>query len=267
MGPRIIEWCQGNTYELAAASDGLDVAVVISHDCDLRSEKETNVEIIRSRYISTPNATFQYAKNARTLHIPVQNKTGDERWIELEQKHKQSVSIDELSAFQAGQWTITGASKRELKQWLAARYARPAFPDAFEAHLRTAIKKSTVEKELGKIIATAAAGIYAVFFQIMERDQELPDEEPYTLHIRIVYRTEDFHSARAICEGARDQIKLLFAKIFGEEGDAIKICLETCEAIADSEIRLDFIRTADQWRVEHLSFDDTPGEFLEAGKI
>ena len=56
MSPRIIEWCQGNTYELAAASDGLDVAVVISHDCDLRSEKETNVEIIRSGYISSPNA-------------------------------------------------------------------------------------------------------------------------------------------------------------------------------------------------------------------
>ena len=53
MSPRIIEWCQGNTYELAAASDGLDVAVVISHDCDLRSEKETNVEIIRSA-ISRP---------------------------------------------------------------------------------------------------------------------------------------------------------------------------------------------------------------------
>ena len=201
------------------------------------------------------------------MHIPVQNKAGDERWIELEQKHKQSVSIDELNAFQAGQWTITGASKRELKQWLAARYARPAFPDAFEAHLRTAIKKSTVEKDLGKIIATAAAGIYAVFFQIMERDQELPDEEPYTLHISIVYRTEDFHSARAICEGARNQIKSLFAKVFGEEDVAAKICLETCEAIADSEIRLDFIRTADQWRVEYLSLDDTPGEFLQAGKV
>ena len=62
MSPRIIEWRQGNTYELSAASDGLDVAVVISHDCDLRSEKETNVEIIRARYISSPNATFQYAK-------------------------------------------------------------------------------------------------------------------------------------------------------------------------------------------------------------
>ena len=267
MGPRIIEWCQGKTYELAVASDGLDVAVVISHDCDLRSEKETNVEIIRARYIASPNATFQYAKNARTLHIPVQNKTGDERWLELEQKHKQSISIDELNAFQAGQWTITGASKRELKQWLAARYARPAFPDAFETHLRTAIKKSTVEKELGKIIATAAAGIYAVFFQIMERDQELTDEEPYTLHIRIVYRTEDFHNARPICEGARDKIKLLFSEIFGEEDKAVKICLESSEVIADSEIRLDFIRTADQWRVEHLSFDDTPGEFLQAGKI
>jgi hypothetical protein len=240
LAPRIIEWCQGNTYELAA-SNGLDVAVVISHDCDLRSEKETNVEIIRSRYISAPNATFQYAKNARTFHIPVQNKIGDERWIELEQKHKQSISIDELNAFQPGQWSITGASKRELKQWLAARYARPAFPDAFETHLRTAIKKSTVEKELGKIIATAATSIYAVFFQIMERDQE-----PYTLQIRVVYRTEEFHSARVICEGASNQIKSLFANIFGKEANATKICLESCEAIADSEIRLDFIRTADQ---------------------
>ena len=47
-------------YELAAASDRLDVAVVISLDFDLRSEKETNVEIIRSGYISSPNATLQY---------------------------------------------------------------------------------------------------------------------------------------------------------------------------------------------------------------
>ena len=252
---------------VSAASDGLDVAVVISHDCDLRSEKETNVEIIRARYISSPNATFQYAKNARTLHIASQNETGEVRWIELEQKHKQSVSVVELNSFQAGQWAITGVSKRELKQWLAARYARPAFPNEFEKHLRTAIKKSTVEKELGKIISTAAASIYAVFFQIMERDQELPDEEPYTLNIRVVYRTEEFHSACAMCEGASDQIKSLFANIFGEEGHATKICLESCEVIADSEIRLDFIRTADQWRVEYLSFDDVPGEFLPAGKV
>jgi hypothetical protein len=88
-----------------------------------------------------------------------------------------------------------------------------------------------------------------------------------TLHIRIVYVTEDFLLARPIYEDARDKIKSLFAKNFGEEDKAVKICLESCEAIADSEIRLDFIRTADQWRVEHLSFDDAPGEFLQAGSV
>ena len=150
MSPRIIEWRQGNTYELSAASDGLDVAVVLSHDCDLRSEKETNVEIIRARYISSPNATFQYAKNARTLHIASQNETGEVRWIELEQKHKQSVSVVELNSFQAGQWAITGVSKRELKQWLAARYESQRFQTNLKSIYGPLSRKVLLKKNLEK---------------------------------------------------------------------------------------------------------------------
>lgn len=32
-----------------------------------------------------------------------------------------------------------GDAKRALKQWLAARYGRPAFPNAFEERLRSSL--------------------------------------------------------------------------------------------------------------------------------
>lgn len=264
---RSTNWRQGNVCELPEVVDGSNIAVVISHDCDLRNDKEPNVELIRGCYIEKPIADFQYAKNARKLHISIQNEIGDERWIELEQKNKLSIPFGELvEKNEAEQWTVE-SYKGELLKWLAARYARPAFPDEFETHLRIKDKKKrSVEQRLGEIIDSFAESIYAVFFQLLERNQELFDE-PYTLNIRIVYCTERFHTDRPKCEDAATKIKLLFEEVFGIEDKAVKICLESCEAVADSEIRLDFIRKSDQWRVEHLSFRDSNEDFLEPGKI
>lgn len=296
MPRRDTRWRQGSIVAgLSAFADALGIAIgdcthaiVISHDCDLQNDGETHVEIIVGRIVESPDGNVQYAKNPRRLHLEVSRTCFDnaavapsarektkerlERgWLELEQNQKRSVpaaNFKEIVSPETRNWSINDQSKRELKQWLAARYARPEFPNAFEQHLRTAVgKKSTVEKEMLKVLARYANSIYAVFFDLTPENEELPVNQAYDLGISIVYTAETGFTARPQCELAAQELTKIFHSTFGFEGNAQGIALANCKALADSEIRLDFIRRTAQWRVEHLSFDsDEPEAILVAGQ-
>jgi hypothetical protein len=161
--------------------------------------------------------------------------------------------------------------KRALKQWLAARYGRPAFPNAFENRLRKIVsKKNTVERQIGKILEPEARHLIGLFFDLGEqRFTEAPTGEPYTLSISVVYdATEGGPQARQSAEIIAGQLRELFEQAYGKPDTATDIAIDACEAVADTSLSLADLRRVDQWRLEYISLNDHEhGDFLPVGEM
>lgn len=141
------------------------------------------------------------------------------------------------------------ASLRALKQWLAARYGRPAFPNAFESRLRKVVsKKNSVERQIGKTLEPEVKHLVGLFFDLGEqRSAEVPEGEPYALSISVVYdATEGGTQARRSAEKVAGQLREFFEQAYGKPDTATEIALDACEAAADTSITLADLRRVDQ---------------------
>ena len=278
---RDTDWRQGDllTQEAAARLRALNCAVseerrvvVITHDCDIPHDGETSVEVIVADVVNAPNPQFSYAKNPRKLHLGYEIAGGQSIVIELRHAERRIVSKAEFAKHAAkdGTASLPVDAKRALKQWLAARYGRPAFPNAFEDRLRKSVgKKNTVERQIGRILEPEAKHLVGLFFDLGEqRTAQVPAGEPYALSISVVYdATEGGAQARQSAEKVASQLRELFEQAYGKPDAATEIALDACEAIADTSITLADLRRVDQWRLEYISLsDDDHGDFLSVGE-
>lgn len=277
---RDTDWRQGDllTQEAAASLTVLSGVVgethrvvVITHDCDLPHDGETSIEVIVADVVTGANPQFSYAKNPRKLHLGYEIADGESIVIELRHTERRAVPKDEFEKHAArnGNASLPADAKRTLKQWLAARYGRPAFPNAFEDRLRKLVgKRETVERQIGKILEPEAKHLVGLFFDLGDqRSVEVQAGEPYALSISVVYAaTEGGKQARERAEKVAGQLHELFEKAYGKPDTATEIALDACEAIADTSITLADLRRVDQWRLEYISLaDDQNGDFLSLG--
>jgi hypothetical protein len=278
---RDTDWRQGDllTSESAAKLTALIGAVVetrrivvITHDCDLPNHGETSVEVIVTEVVAAANPQFSYAKNPRKLHLGYAIAGGQSIVVELRHTERHIVSKAEFAkhAIKDRIASLPVDGKRALKQWLAARYGRPAFPNAFEERLRKSVdKKNTVERQIGKILEPEAMHLVGLFFDLgNQRSVEVAEGIPYALSISVVYdATQGSTQARLSAEKVASQLIELFEQAYGKPDAAIEIALDACEAIADTFITLADLRRVDQWRLEYLSLsDDDHGNFLSVGE-
>jgi hypothetical protein len=277
---RDTEWRQGSllagedAYALglveSLASD--KCVIVISHDCDLPSQAEDFVEVIVGTVVPKPNPMLASARNPRRLHLKFLSETGEQTCVELCHADRQQVRKEELAKLQSSdtRLALPADEKRALKQWLAARYGRPAFPNAFENRLRKTIEKKTVEQRIAKILEPASRHLVGVFFELgEERFSELPDGEPYFLSISVAYdATEGGQAAREAVELVAKDLSTLFKDAYGAADAATEIALSACNAVADTLVTLADLRRVDQWRLEYISLREDPaGDFLAVGEL
>ena len=274
MPRRATDWRQGSVLAdadayalgLTGASQTNNVVVVISHDCDLANAEEPEIEVIVGTALPLADQNYRNARNPRRLHAIFSVQGAPGKCVELRHVHRHSVAREKFDALQPSRsLTLAEDEKRMLKQWLAARYGRPAFPDAFEDRLHTKYKKKDVPRHIESIVAPVSKHLLGIFFDLgPERGQELPDDVPYFLGISVVYdAVEGGLAARVSAEQAAAEITKLFHTVFGKPESATLIVLDQCVAIADDQMTLADLRRVDQWRVEHLSFREQPaGEFL-----
>jgi hypothetical protein len=278
---RNTDWRQGDLLTQGAAAkwtalhceaDETHRAIVITHDCDLPHDHEASVEVIVADVVSAPNPQFSYAKNPRKLHLCYEVVGGQPIIVELRHAERRLVSKSEFEkhAIRDNHTSLTVDGKRVLKQWLAARYGRPAFPNAFENRLRqTVSKKYSVERQIGKILEPEARYLVGLFFDLGEqRSTEVSVGDPYALSISVVYdATEGASQARQSAQKVASQLRELFEQAYGEPDTASEIALDACEAVADTSITLADLRRIDQWRLEYISLgDDDHGGFLPVGE-
>lgn len=280
---RDTDWRQGDllTYEAAAAlglvgpTDQGHRAIVITHDCDLPHESEHCVEVIIAELVvkdPKPDPQLSHAKNPRRLQLAYEGADAAPLILELRHGDRRSVPKGNFAerAVKDNSLALPVDAKRALKQWLAARYGRPAFPNTFEQRMRKLSGKRTVEQMIAKILEPNAKYLVGLFFDLGEqRGAEAVEGEPYTLSISVVYdATEGGINARLPAERVAGHLRELFEKTYGKPDVATEIALDACEAVADTRLTLSDLRRVDQWRLEYMSLrNDDQGDFLPVGEI
>lgn len=273
---RDTDWRQGDllTREAAAAL-GLVAAVdeerrviVITHDCDLPHGSELCVEVIVAEMVVKEDPQLSYAKNPRRLHLAYEGINAAPLILELRHGDRRSVPKGDFAerAVKDHSLALPIDAKRILKQWLAARYGRPAFPNEFEERLR----KGKVERKIAKILQPDAKYLVGLFFDLGEqRGTEAAEGEPYALSVSVVYdANEGGADARGAAERVAMQLRELFENTYGKPDVATEIALDACEAVADTYLTLADLRRVDQWRLEYISLrDGEQGDFLPVGEI
>jgi hypothetical protein len=280
---RDTDWRQGDllTDEAAAAlnligaADKAQRVIVITHDCDLPHESERCVEVIVADLVvkdPKPDPQFSYAKNPRRLHLEYKCVDATQLILELRHGDRLSIPKNEFAerAVKDNSLALAIDAKRTLKQWLAARYGRPAFPNTFEKRLRKLSGKRTVEQKIAKVLEENPKYLVGLFFDLGEqRRAEAPEGEPYGLSVSVVYDSiEGGAEARHSAERVARQLRDLFEGIYGTPDVATEIALDACEAVADTRLTLADLRRVDQWRLEYISLrDDDQGDFLPVGEM
>ncbi|MDH5553528.1 MAG: hypothetical protein OEX82_09405 [Nitrosomonas sp.] len=247
-------------------------AIVISHDCDLPNSKEEIVEVIVGNVIAEADNMFTNARNPRRLHL-IFSSSQRNVCIELLHSNRCSIQKSKFTKTLLPNKTLQleVKEKQALKQWLAARYARPAFPNTFENRLRKKHRRKSVEEHISRILKPVSKHLTGVFFDLgEERTSELKKGESYFLKILLVYdATEGGQDAREIAESTASEIETLFHEAYQLPGspENEEIMLEKCDAVADTFITLADLRKVDQWRIEYISLrEDPPGDFFIPGE-
>lgn len=273
---RDTDWRQGDllTYEaavalgLVGATDQARRAIVITHDCDLPHESEHCVEVIVAEMIVKEDPQFSYAKHPRRLHLAYEGINAAPLILELRHVDRRSVPKSDFAerAVKDNSLALPVDAKRALKQWLAGRYGRPAFPNAFEERLR----KRRVVQRIAKILEPDAKYLVGLFFDLGEqRGAEAVEGEPYALSMFVVYdATEGGTNARQSAERVAKSLRELFEETYDKPDVATEIALDACEAVADTRLTLADLRRVDQWRLEYISLrDDDQGDFFPVGEM
>ena len=142
------------------------VVVVVSHDCDLAQDpsSEPMVEVIVGRRVATANGNFTHGKNPRRLHVPAVDADAA-ICIELMATARRSIPKQDLAGhLPSATVLVDPAGRNTLQYWLAARYRRSAFPDAFDSYLM----ETGVARRMAKILEPLGSHIVAVFFDVDE---------------------------------------------------------------------------------------------------
>jgi hypothetical protein len=217
-------------------------AIIASQDCDVVNASylaEPYVELIKAVRVEKMNGNFAFGKSGRKLQFELAGAAGPctyelsihERWrsdrrILEGTKPDQSIFLSE-------------AEKMQLAGWLAKRYRRAAFPDAFNDRFSASLRSG----EFHRLMKTWGHLISAVFL-IVSPEEDLPPERHYRI---TAYATVP-------CERYADEQERLqddFQPLFEDALQAID-GIEVVDAIVISD---DTFTLADVLRTRKLDLD------------
>jgi hypothetical protein len=237
--------------------NNFDLAIAISHDCDIANDKITNgmyvepvVEFVFARIIEKQDGNNTYGKNPRILHLGCIHE-GKSIVIELVALGKRILQKDVLTAFEPDESYDLYSSRQILQSWLAARYRRHALPNSLVERLRDFL--TYVDKQ-GK---QHSAGILSFRVKYEPKD-ELTSDEPYEFWLNIIYSNDNSDYASIVEEMASDLKQKFSDKVL--KTNIGKVDLRQCEAFSESEFTVRRMRETEEYRLEYLSYRTDPPE-------
>ena len=265
-------WSQGQilppeaalAFQLVAGEEAASqFPIVITHDCDLAAavEKEPVVELLIGRLISKLGAATN-AKVARRLELALQSHAGP-RALALLAPDKRAVPKTALFKYAPREdlW-LARQDRIILQRWLAARYRRAAFPEAFETRLRTKIDRRTLVEHIEAILDEGGEWIRCLLFELDAGDlrEREGSGDVYRLGITVLYASvPDEPKAYAAASAAADALERIFARAFERQGGVREsIDLRYCDPISDAALTVQQREQLTEWRLEYLSLAADP---------
>jgi hypothetical protein len=234
-----------------------ELLIVISHDCDVTNADfhvEPQVEFIRVALLpkSHKHGHYFWAKNPRTYQLEDPSTGASVVW---QFSIHDRVSVPRqflLNAAPDQQRSLSLHNLKRLRLWLARRYSRVAFPDAFNERIHAATKQLRSKLKSKGDLLTA---IY-----LLVPDKELTTGESYDIIMYGSMRVEDFD----VPEKRKEAQKVL---------DKVEAALAVCDGIdikesalrSEAAISLDEVRKLKRWDFDDLtvrgeSIADLPAE-------
>lgn len=234
--------------------------IVISHDCDLVQNPETEpmVEIILAKRVRAADGNYTHAKNSRRLHLEC-TIDGVETYLEMRAQDKTGINKAVLVGHSPSANVVVKPEDRSiLQRWLAARYRRSAFPDEFERRLND----TGVARRIVKIVEPLGKQVVALFFDVddgIEWDRK-GEKDLYRLRIELLYSTEDDPvAALEAAEEAAAAISAAFReRCFDVAGGWKWIELLDCDPISDEAMTYAMSLQLKRWNMDYLSLRTEP---------
>lgn len=252
----LVDTLRENNFLPWGLSDN-ELLLVISHDCDVTNSDfrtEPEVELIRAVLLPEcrKHGHYFWAKNPRTYQLEDSSTGASVIW--------QFSILDRLSvprqlllnATPDKEHSLSLGNLKRLCLWLARRYTRVAFPDAFNERTDAATRKlHTRLKSKGDLLT-------AIYLFMV--DEELPAGSLYDIIIYGSMRVEDFDDS----EKRKDAQKVL-DKVEAALADCNGIDVKECVLRSEAEISVDEIRKLKRWDFDDLTIrgntlSDLPGE-------
>jgi len=263
-------WRQGHvipqdlarTLELVGPEDAdTRLAVVIAHDCDIAQSAgaEPDLEIIVGQVVAQLDGNCTHAKNARKLHLPFTIESG-EVFVELIANAKKSLSKGHfIGTAPNPDLKLTPERHSILQSWLASRYRRAAFPDAFDDRFD---RQTKLKDKLTAILKPLGEHIVAVFFDV-DDGEEVKRQQPhdtYTLDIYLVSNTgDDPAKAGAAVDAARKKIEeACRERLFVKDKGWQYIELRECMVISDQALTYRQSSEFKKWNIDYMSLREDP---------
>ena len=241
-------------------SPDLTVVIIATHDCDLTQlpDREPVIEVVVGRKVQKLEGNSTHAKNSRTLHIEFESN--EPLLAEFSSTEKRTIPKNVLVNYEPDiNARLSPTAKATFQMWLASRYRRSAFPDAFENRL----KEAKLHEKIAKAVKPFGNMITAVFFDVDE-GREVARTEPddvYALDIILLHAAEpDFDAAEKAADSAKDAINRAFkAKLQDPQSGSWKY-IELCYIDAVSEEALSYrqAKVWKKWSLDYMSLGADP---------
>jgi hypothetical protein len=189
---RAANWRQGSVIANAAlrAADAIPPeesrdAIIVSHDCDLLShdlDKEPYVEVVFFTLVPASRPLETAALHARQLALSLTDASGRDADISLCVHDR--LRLDRRVLLRCApdtRWRVGDEARFILAEWMARRYQRPSFPDAFNDRLR----RSKAQDALRSLMRRKGSLAEQILVQL-DTDAELPDGAPYRVGVAVV---------------------------------------------------------------------------------
>lgn len=223
------------------------LGIVATHDCDLTQSPnvEPQVEILLGSRIEEVDGNCTHAKTARKLHLTIGGITPCFGEFVATEKHL--VSKDRLFQLTADpSLKLEPAELITFRGWLADRYRRSAFPDAFESALKT----KGVESKIKATAKKHAKDVSALLF-----DLEEGQNPAFLLDIIVLYPDEpDYEKALSGADAMVAALKSEFTKAFKVKDEWHDIELRYIDAISESALSFADYKKYKPWRLDYLSY-------------
>ena len=224
-----------------------DRAIVLSQDCDVvhaSYDVEPSIELIRGRIVTDENALVRHGRNPRRLQLDAGagaflDMSIHDRWVIPRRELEGDAPDDGLS--------IEVEDLLVLVEWVAKRYTRPAFPDAFNE------RRADASKKIEKVLKKHGRSITGIFLALDPND-ELAEGESYRVLLRVTATKETL---------ATRGTELELARVAKAIADALDDCngIDVVDhaLVSEAEFTLADLQYFQRWDWDYRSHSGDPG--------